>query len=534
MTLLPIVVRELRLAARRKSTFRIRTWTAVLAIFLCLTSMLFLWATSGRQNIGQPLFVNLTAYAFGLCLLGGLFLTADSLTEERREGTLGLLFLTDLHGYDVVLGKLTAALLSGLYALLALIPITGLSLLLGGVTAGEYWRTALALVNALFVSLTSGVWVSSIVRDARQSMGRTLSLLLILSIGLPLLNNSLSLLRHTHVLEMLTWVSPFFPFAFAKQASYFSNPGSFWQSLAASQTLAWFFLFSASLILPHRWQQGTLDAENTRRFLLTGRGRPAHRQKARREFLPLNPILWLVAGEKGFSSAAWLVVLVWVGVIFGLLGSGSQIFKAYTQYSKLASSFGFVLKTLFVAQVCRFFVEARRNGTLEMLLCTPLTNREIIRGQALAIRRTFLWPLVTFLLLFLVPLLHQAISSFYAFHGQQFAVASVFGLASGAIKAVRTAADFLALFWFGLWTALTLKKPNYAPAVTLLAVQILPSVLCWLDIFVDLFFIFLGVTKLQQDLRWVIATQFRGGTSMMTPVVSKPVRVPPVIPQNST
>src|SRR5436190_15785009 len=147
MTLFPIVERELRLAARRKSTFRIRAWTAILAIFICFISMLILWASSGRRSIGQPLFVYLTSYAFGLCLLAGVFLTADSLSEEKREGTLGLLFLTDLHGYEVVLGKFMATLLSAFYALLTLLPITGLPLLLGGVTGGEYWRTALALAN---------------------------------------------------------------------------------------------------------------------------------------------------------------------------------------------------------------------------------------------------------------------------------------------------------------------------------------------------------------------------------------------------
>ena len=38
----------------------------------------------------------------------GVFLTADCLSEEKREGTLGLLFLTDLRGHDVALGKLLA------------------------------------------------------------------------------------------------------------------------------------------------------------------------------------------------------------------------------------------------------------------------------------------------------------------------------------------------------------------------------------------------------------------------------------------
>src|SRR5213079_1264829 len=115
-------------------------------------SLSFLWirAGGGRGSLGNPLFVLLTGYAFGLCLLAGVFLTADCLSEEKREGTIGLLFLTDLHGYDLVLGKFAAMLISALYGLLTLLPITALPLLLGGVTVGEYWRTALALVNALF------------------------------------------------------------------------------------------------------------------------------------------------------------------------------------------------------------------------------------------------------------------------------------------------------------------------------------------------------------------------------------------------
>ena len=42
------------------------------------------------------------------CLLEGTRLAADCRGEEKREGTLGLLFLTDLQGYDVVLGKYLA------------------------------------------------------------------------------------------------------------------------------------------------------------------------------------------------------------------------------------------------------------------------------------------------------------------------------------------------------------------------------------------------------------------------------------------
>ena len=65
--------------------------------------------------------------------------------------------------------------------------------------------------------------------------------------------------------------------------------------------------------------------------------------------------------------------------------------------------FGFLLKLLLALQACRFFVDARRSGALEMLLCTPLTSREIIRGQVLALRRNFQRPVVTLLVVLYVP-----------------------------------------------------------------------------------------------------------------------------------
>ena len=121
------------------------------------------------------------------CLLAGVLLTADCLSEEKRDGTLGLLFLTDLKGYDVVLGKFIAMSLNAIYGLLAILPITGLPLLMGGVTGGEFWRMNLALLNALFVSLAMGVCVSAFGRESQRVMGVTLVLLVLLAGGLPAL-----------------------------------------------------------------------------------------------------------------------------------------------------------------------------------------------------------------------------------------------------------------------------------------------------------------------------------------------------------
>jgi len=529
MTFVPIVERELRIAARRKSTFRIRFWTAILAILVSFISLLFLWATRGRGSLGHPLFANLTGYAFGLCLLAGVFLTADCLSEEKREGTLGLLFLTDLHGYDVVFGKFAATLISALYGLLTLLPITALPLILGGVTAGEYWRTALALVNALFVSLTAGIWISSLVREPQKAMSRTFALILILVAGLPAAGASVSLIDRIHNFSFLAWVSPYYPFSFANAASYFGHPGRFWGTLVASQALGWLFLALASYTLPLRWQEGTVQRERAAwmaRLLRRDRGGTARREKLRRDLLPRNPILWLVASEQGFGRAAWGIVIVWAGLVLFVTINMPVEFSTFVLGWYGARPFGFILKLLFTAQVCRFFVEARRNGTIEMLLCTPLTNREIIRGQSLAIQRNFLWPVVVFVSMLFVPVIVTVISGLSSNSFQQVITGGA-GFAMSGITAVRAVADFFALFWFGLWLALNMKKPNFAPALTMLAVVILPAVLCWLDVFADLFFILFGVTRLQQDLRWTLAHQFQ--STFPTKLQPTLAAVPPVI-----
>ena len=102
MTLLPIVERELRVASRQRGTYWLRTGVALAVIGIGM----FIYLTGRRSSpaeVGLMMFIWLTIIAGLFCLFAGARATADCLSEERREGTLGLLFLTDLKGYDVVL-----------------------------------------------------------------------------------------------------------------------------------------------------------------------------------------------------------------------------------------------------------------------------------------------------------------------------------------------------------------------------------------------------------------------------------------------
>src|SRR5947207_12929317 len=106
MTFLPIVERELRVQARQKRTQRLRLGAAGGSIALVMGMVIFKIVFFSSTSLGHGVFEALAWAAFIYCLLAGVATTADCLSEEKREGTLGLLFLTDLRGYDVVLGKL--------------------------------------------------------------------------------------------------------------------------------------------------------------------------------------------------------------------------------------------------------------------------------------------------------------------------------------------------------------------------------------------------------------------------------------------
>src|SRR5215472_11675897 len=85
MTLLPVISRELRAAARHGFTYYLRTIGAGTALLVCL----FYGLGHVGQNQGAGLFASLHLTLFVAIGLFVPILTADCISRERREGTLG-------------------------------------------------------------------------------------------------------------------------------------------------------------------------------------------------------------------------------------------------------------------------------------------------------------------------------------------------------------------------------------------------------------------------------------------------------------
>src|SRR5580700_7643210 len=169
MRFLPIVDRELREGSRRRGTYWLRVRVAFQALLIGVAGY-FVNFFQPTLKLGTVLFWGLSGVSMLFCLLAGRRSTADCLSQEKREGTLGLLFLTDLKGYDVVLGKMVATSIAGFYALVAIFPVLAIPLLAGGMTNGEFWRMVLVLVNSFFFSLAIGIFASAISREYRTAM----------------------------------------------------------------------------------------------------------------------------------------------------------------------------------------------------------------------------------------------------------------------------------------------------------------------------------------------------------------------------
>ncbi|HXP63253.1 MAG TPA: hypothetical protein VN829_22320, partial [Dongiaceae bacterium] len=220
---------------------------------------------------------------------------------------------------------------------------------------------------------------------------------------------------------------------------------------------------------------------------------------------PFDPVLRLTGDATALRWTVWFIVAAWGALLwtnrFWLRGVLPDSFLA----AKLC---GFLLKTLFAFQACRFFVEVRRNGALELLLCTPLRNADLARAQWRALCRVFLCPLSVFLVLswttFAFPL-HPAPIGFRAPPPEGLSDFRS-GFLGAFFLSFGLAADVLATGWVGMWLALTVRKPGLAPALTILAVLILPAMLGPFDLVADMVFISWGTTRFQEESRRVAPT----------------------------
>ena len=403
-TLWPVLERELRVASRRPQTWRLRVAVAGAGMFFLLVMVWFFGRSGIRASSGQ---VGSAAF-YAVTLLAGLWAlflgcqrTADSLGRERREGTLGLLFLTDLNGWSVTAGKLFAAGVDTVFQIVALIPVLVVPVLLGGVSLGQLVMLLLALGNALFLSLVSGLLASLLSRDPRQATGLAAAWILAL-VFIPWgLFAYLTNRDNPFSDQEVGWVllaSPSVPFLGAVAAAGLPFPEVRLACLAAvglqgvvSLVLMWITADWVRVV----WQEGGGPGWRQRweRLAAWFRYGGAERRKLSRQ-------RWLAAGAWDWLSLrdVWKPCLPWVLVsaflllqlvsfasvgVRGTFGVGSGVMSAIFH----------LLFTLWVAGEASITLsEQRIAGAFELLFTTGLGADEILAAQGRVLRKILFMP----------------------------------------------------------------------------------------------------------------------------------------------
>lgn len=470
MKLLPIVERELRVASRKAGTYWLRSIAALVLLLIFFWAVLT--ATNSAARIARVIFEIMGTLVLCGCAVAGIFQTADCLSSEKREGTAGLLFLTDLRGHDVVLGKLAANSLHSCYGLLSILPIMALPLLMGGVTGGEFGRLILVLLATLFFSLSVGMLVSAVSREARQAMIITGAVIIFFNAILPGIYAALQ--RTGFSYKPLLWPGAGYAFLISGDNYYKYGRGAleFLDSLATISGIGLGCLLLASVILPRAWQEKSHAASGGAGLWQRLRFGSARRRKTKRTaLLEGNPFYWLTARDRLTSLANFGLISIAAPLflLFFLKSSGSALMTQwmaiqYMDYTTLG--LGLVLKCLMAMEASRRLNDDRRSGALELLLVTPLSVNDILAGQKRALRRQFALPMLFLMLLFegLVMATYVFVSNMNdPLSGEAYA---------GNVLVLMT--DFYAMGWAGMWAGLRGKNHHRAVLITLARILVLP------------------------------------------------------------
>jgi ABC-type Na+ efflux pump permease subunit len=125
--------------------------------------------------------------------------------------------------------------------------------------------------------------------------------------------------------------------------------------------------------------------------------------------------------------------------------------------------------------VGRQLAEDRSQGTLELLLSTPLSVADILEGQLLALMRQFLGPLMVVVaanLFFMAAYSSRMLDA--DFDSSQDSTPWV---CLWIAVIIMLAADLVALFWVGQWQALVSRNPTRAAVSTQMRILVLPWLL---------------------------------------------------------
>ncbi len=404
----PILQRELREQARQRSGH----WLRVLGAAVVLAVLGLGWDSSliARQRDGRGIFSGLNHVLVTAIWLIGPVLTADCLSREKREGTLGLLFLTPLTARDVVVGKAFVHALRAFTIVLAAVPVLAIPVLMGGVIWLDAVRMLFLHLAVLGLALVAGLVASSVT----TSWLRARLLALVMAAGAAVIFLLLTVFLST----CQTWIglgNRRGPASFGMVLNYHldqwlrrlgyygSAQSTFWKPeagvgaswaglllavalLVCSMVLVWVAVRFAAAGIRRTWQAQPPPPRVNRAvdWLTRVRAPKTWWRRKRSALLERNPVVWRQTStwSARVTTAGWLIVTM-------LLATHAVMHDGFASASAGQWLGRRLLLVGMAFAAASSFREEKDSGGLELLLVTPLSPRQLVFGRLRGMFRQF-------------------------------------------------------------------------------------------------------------------------------------------------
>lgn len=328
--------------------------------------------------IGSAFFDTIMGVELVLALIVVPAVTAGAICQDKMQGSLTLMMVSDLSDAEIVLGKLASRLVTVLGVVTCGLPVIAITTFLGGIDPWDSVGGSLVIVGVstlgTCVAMTYSVWA----RKPHEALMATYATLAVWLLSL-LVWSETSRGTTPYILRVTN------PFWLLFGAKWGLGPGARTQFVACVVFFAVSLAISVVIAAVSTWRIRTVTLRQTGRSdvaivsrtngvvaWLPWRGDPE-------AMLDRSPMLWREWHRRQPSSWArtiWrlYVVLSILFILLGILGNPTIVPGGCA----FMVTIGLLMVSVTAATA---LAEERAQGSLEILLATPIATREIVLGK---------------------------------------------------------------------------------------------------------------------------------------------------------
>ena len=409
----PIFDKELRVCSRRRRNYVLRcVYIAALCVFILSawyailgtrSSGSVVYQVSRFSQIGRMVIASIVWFQFVVAQLIAIVMLSSSISDEIRTGTLAVLMTTPIRNVQIVAGKLLSKLLQLILLLAISLPLLAIIRVFGGITWSYVLSSICITLTAAVLAGALSLLLSMTYRQAHIVIMMTVITYMMVFGILPGLFNLLAVSglfifnqETTHSILVLT--NPFWAFAATHAKSLFQSgvPKVFsWPLHCLLMLILTTIVTALSVRRLRRAALGEALGKTGGLWSRLASKRTIRTYSGKVRYKPIRrvkgpPVVWKEMGKGIIGRRKGDIVLFALLIGAFLLSALSVILTGRSNIRMMIIPHYFMMG-LYLVVMIRLAILSAGSLTMEkeartwpILLTTPLTDGEIIRGKAVA------------------------------------------------------------------------------------------------------------------------------------------------------